>query len=347
MLGKTIKFEGDRFLRQEESLSLLKVVCAKHDDLCHFEKIGESEEGRPIAGIRVGTGAKSVSLISGAHSDEPVGSETLRTLILGLTADRDENSALLKEHSFFIVPHVNPDGEIRNSTWMEEWPDVSAYIRGAFREPPGRDVEFSYPSRRPENRVVSDWLSQHGPFALHVSLHGMGFSDGAMLLIERNWTYRTEHLQSGFIAAAANAGLRMHDHNRKGEKGFFNVGAGFTTTPEGAAMRNYFRSHGKNDVAELFGDSSMEFVKKLGGDPLCLVTELPLFVVNGEAEPGFPKAYLNFKADLPKIRIAVEKGRGIETWSDRYGLSPLPIETAVSLQLRAIELGLETISSLQ
>jgi hypothetical protein len=43
----------------------------------------------------------------------------------------------------------------------------------------------------------------------------------------------------------------------------------------------------------------MEYVRSLGGDPLCLVTEIPLFV-DGD---------------------------------------PVPIETATALQLRALELG--------
>jgi hypothetical protein len=177
-----------------------------------------------------------------------------------------------------------------------------------------------------------------------MSLHGMGFSDGAMLLIERNWTYRTEALQAGFAEAAAAAGLRLHDHNRKGEKGFFYVAPGFTTTPEGAAMRRYFLSHGDPETASRFGDSSMEFVRSLGGDPLCLVTELPLFLIDGPREPMRPTAYLAFKDSLPEIRLALERGESIAPWKERFGLHPLPLETAVRLQRTAIELGIAALA---
>jgi hypothetical protein len=291
----------------------------------------------------MGLGPARVSLMAGAHADEPVGPETLRTLVLGILAAPDAHRRLLDAFTFLVVPHVNPDGEERNRPWMEVWPNPAAYLRGAARELPGRDVEFSYPARRPENAAVSDWLSANGPFGLHMSLHGMGFSDGAMLLIERNWTYRTERLQERFTVAVQSAGLRLHDHNRKGEKGFFYVGPGFTTTPEGAAMRAYFRSRGDDETASLFGDSSMEFVRSLGGDPLCLVTELPLFLVDGPSEPQRPSAYLAFRDELPRLRASLEAGDGMGESTKRYGLRCVPVETAVALQMRALELGLETV----
>jgi hypothetical protein len=232
---------------------------------------------------------------------------------------------------------------------MERWPDAESYIRFAVREKPGRDVEFSWPARRRENRAAADWLHEQvetdGPFHLHASLHGMGYSDGAMLLIERNWTYRTEGLQDGFRQAAARAGLRMHDNNRKGEKGFFRIAPGFTTTPEGAAMRAYFRSRDDAETAALFGDSSMEYVRSLGGDPLCVVTELPLFVVQGEARPEVPVAYLRFKERLPEIRLRLDEGRDVEYLLEPFGLEPLDLGTAIDLQTEALDLAIDTVDA--
>jgi len=342
-LSDTIIFEGSGFGTHGEATQRIEEACQTHSDISSCSILGKSEEGQSIIGVRLGSGKKKVSLIAGAHSDEPVGPETLRAIILQGLEKRDQLEAILSEFTLYVVPHVNPDGELKNRPWMSEWPSVESYIRHAFRELPGRDVEFNYPERRVENQIVSNWWRSEGPFSLHMSLHGMGFSDGAMLLIEKNWAYRTEGIQEEFSVAASSVGLRMHDHNRKGEKGFFHIAPGFTTTPEGSAMRTYFLSHDLPETAALFGDSSMEFVRSLGGDPLCLVTELPLFLVEGDSMPGDPTAYLEFKRELPEIRLKIQGGDDISGAITKFGLNPLPIGQAVFLQLRALELGLETV----
>ena len=310
------------------------------------DHIGVSEEGHEIYGYVFGTGAIRVSLMAGAHADEPVGPETLRRLLVSVAeaGGAERYTKLLSTYTFYVIPHVNPDGEQRNWPWIEKWPDLRAYASMVLRELPGRDVEFSYPERRQENIAISRWLAEAGPFHLHMSLHGMGFSDGAMLLIEKNWSYRTDRLQSGFSEVAKMLGLGLHDHNRKGEKGFFQIAPGFTTTPEGKAMRTYFESHGDPATAMLFGDSSMEYVRSLGGDPLCLVTEMPLFLVRGTASVGSPDAYLEFKSEhLPLLRLPSTESNEVEKIIEQYGLEPLPISEAGRLQLTALDIGLESV----
>ena len=322
----------------------IRAACAAHPDLATFHRLGESEEGRPICGVELGTGPATVSLIAGAHADEPVGPETLRTLLLNGLAQRDELTDLFERVRFVIVPHVNPDGEARNQPWIRRWPDLEAYLQHRVREQPGRDLEFGFPAMRRENRIVADFLRAHAPFALHLSLHGMGFSEGAMLLIERHWTFRTQALRDGFTTAAREAGLAMHDHNRKGEKGFFYVEPGFTTTPEGEAMRAYFRAQDDPEMAGRFHDSSMEFVRGLGGDPLCLVTELPLFVLARQVphEPGVPATYLAFREHLADLQLQA----GTDAFEEAvppFDVAPLPLRTALSLHLRALSLGMEEV----
>ena len=249
-------------------------------------RIGTSEEGRPIEAFVLGDGPKRASLLAGAHADEPIGPITLRRL-----AEAPEGFTL------FVVPDVNPDGAARNRAWFDRWPDLDAYRAHRRREPPGRDVEFGYPAMRPENAAVSAFLAEHGPFDLHMSLHGMGEADGALLLIDKHWIDRTAELRSAYAAALRDAGLPLLDRDRGGEKGFSYIGPGFWTTPESDAMRAHFAED--PETARCFHRNSMEFVRSLGGDPLCLVTEIPLFV------------------------------------DER----PVEIETAVRLQLRALELG--------
>ncbi len=343
----------------------LQARCEARDGRGTWHRLGTSEEGRPLGGLTVGHGPLGVSLVAGHHADEPVGPETLRHLAAYLLSDAA--AGLRRRFRFALVPHANPDGAVRNRPWIAAWPDPAAYLRHVAREPPGRDLEFGFPAMRPENAAVSAFFEEAfsarasgdaaSPLALHASLHGMAFSEGALLLISRAWTYRTEALQEGYAAAARAEGLRLHDHNRRGEKGFFYVGPGVTTTPRGDAMRAFFRAQGDEAMAARFHQSSMEFAQALGrpgtlgGDPLCLVTELPLFVVETpdeavegvERAPGVPAAYLALKARLPALRAAVMAGTPFAEAAAPHVVRPLPLAAAMRMQLRALALALATV----
>ncbi len=308
------------FRSADEVRPLLLAACAAYPRLVRHEVIGQSEAGRPLDGFILGdskrasprrsserSGGGTAILLAGAHADEPVGPETLRALVCELPQRRPD---LLGDWRFVVVPHVNPDGEARNRPCIEKWPDAAACLPGMVREPPGRDIEFGYPDLRPENEAVAGFLARHAPAALHMSLHGMAAAPGALLLIERTWAFRTQPLRDSYAEAVRKERLSLFDKNRKGEKGFFYLEPGFWTTPESTAMQTFFRSHGDEATAAQFKRSSMEYVRSLGGDPLCLVTEVPLFV-RGES----PDAY-----------------------------RPVPLATAMRLQLRALELGLSAVS---
>ena len=325
--------------------SPIEAACAEHSNVATFHELGPSEEGTMLYGAVMGTGPVTVSLIAGNHADEPVGPETLRSLLLNGLARRDDMDSLLRRVQFVIVPHTNPDGEARNRAWMEAWPDLEAYLKEAVRENPGRDMEYGFPDMRPENTHVSAFLREHGPFDLHASLHGMSAGEGAMLLINRPWTFRTQSLRDDFASAAAAKGLPLHDHNRKGEKGFFWIEPGFQTTPRGDAMRTYFRAQDDPAMAERFHDSSMEFVASLGGDPLSLVTELPLFLIRGEEGDGHhPTRYLTLRERLPEIKARLDRGEDVDELLAPFDVRPVPLDAAMHLQFRALELGLRAVA---
>jgi len=261
-------------------------------------RLGASREGRPVLGWRFGGGSFRISLIAGCHADEPVGPELLGRLVTALGRLPAEHPAL-RDQEWWIVPDANPDGSARNAAWIRgigEAVDPVAYVRHVHREPPGDDMEFGFPrdeadaDARPENRALLDWWrTADGPFDLHASLHGMAVAEGPWFLIEASWADRSTALQAACAAAVAELGYRLHDVDRRGEKGFHRIGPGFTTRPDSRAMIRHFTERGDAATAALFRPSSMETVVALGGDPLTLVSEMPLFVIpprRGEGSSG-------------------------------------------------------------
>jgi len=320
----------------------------RNNHLFNRLKIGQSEEGRPIHAFIAGRGDKNIALLGGAHSDEPVGPEMLRLLVKSLAKNKPQARPLLQKYTFIIIPHINPDSAMKNQTWINNWPDLTSYAAHAFREPPGRDLEFGYPEMRPENKAVADFLRQYAPFELYINFHGMAFAEGIMLLIERHWIERTKQLRSDFRAIAESHNLSLHDHDRGGEKGFEYIGPGFTTTPEGRAMQLHFKEKGDIETASKFHLSSMEYIHSLGGDPLCLVTELPLFIVSlnekTNRSPGIPKAYLEFKKQLPELRKHAANNESLQPLLKLFEINSLPLQTAAEIQLSVIKKALKMLS---
>lgn len=356
MISETLSPQSPVFTTHDAARPRIEDACGARSNIARFEVIGRSESGREMYGVVMGRGAKRVSLVAGAHADEPVGPQTLRHFVTTALERRQALGDLFERFTFVVVPHVNPDGEAANWAWIEQWPDPLAYIKHVVREPPGRDIEFGYPAMRVENRAVAAFLERHGPFDLHMSLHGMAVADGAWLLIEKHWIDRTPApglpgLRQKWTEAVHAAGLRLFDWDRKGDKGFIYIGPGFSTTPEGAAMRAHFEAAGDPATAALFHQSSMEYVRSLGGDPLCLVTELPLFVLTRVVEAplpgaGEPRTYFLFKEQLPRLRLMIERGDLMEALRvvEPFGIEPLDLATAMRLQFRALELGLECVN---
>ncbi|HUF07697.1 MAG TPA: M14 family zinc carboxypeptidase [Rhodothermales bacterium] len=340
--GLFVQFGNEAAFQQEVSSRLsatrgAPVTCTE---------IGVAESGHPILGYLIGSGTKKASLIAGSHADEPVGPETLRTFIRTAITTPEKIAGFLERFTFVVIPHVNPDGESENAAWIKRWPSIDAYLKQAVRELPGRDIEFGYPDMRYENEAAAGFLGEHGPFDLHMSLHSMGFSDGALLLVERSWVDRSGSIQEAFKNLAAEYDFRLHDHDRGGEKGFEYIGPGFTTTPEGARMREYFEKRREMTTAAKFKASSMEFVRSLGGDPLCLVPELPLFLIKkipANEPKGDPQTYLKLKAHLPAAQRTANANQSIDWFIERYGLKAIPAADAIRFQLGVIQIGLDAV----
>jgi len=144
-----------KFKTCAEVQPLLEKICQQNSSVSSHLKLGQSEEGRDIDAFVLGNGSTVVSLIAGAHSDEPVGPEMLRTFIFQTLKEKQQFSQLFSEYKFVIIPHINPDGEAKNQAWIKKWPDPVTYLKHVFRELPGRDLEFGFPEMRRENCCFS------------------------------------------------------------------------------------------------------------------------------------------------------------------------------------------------
>lgn len=309
-------------------------------------EIGRSREARPILASRLGRGATRVSILGGCHADEPVGPRLLARLVAALEALAPDDP-LLTELEWWILPHINPDGAARNAGWQRT--DAAAYRLSEYlgrvrRELPGDDIEFGFPrgpaddGARPEPAAAAAWwAAADGPFDVHATLHGMAFAAGPWFLIEPAWVTRAGSLMERCRTRVAELGYRLHDVERRGEKGFRRIARGFATRPDSAAMREHFLARDDPGTAARFRPSSMEHVRSLGGDPLTLVSEMPLFLLPGVGEtlgPPDPAAERwRERIDGWRRRIeAGEEGGVIDAEAAEAGLRAMPAEDQMRLQ---------------
>lgn len=329
------------------------------DDDPRGMSLGASREGRPLIGYRFGRGPLAVSLIAGCHADEPVGPAMLDHLVAFLAGLGDDDP-LLQHISWSVIPHANPDGEARNASWIairatttsgqREGYDLFTYLRSAVREAPVDDVEFGFPRDdddeevRPENRAIADFLRAAAPVSLHVTFHGMAFAAGPWFLIEPGWADRTLMMRDTLRAAVRGLGYRLHDIDRAGDKGFFRIDRGFTTRPDSRAMAAHFTALGDVATAALFRPNSMEFVRSLGGDPLTLVSEMPLFLLPALYFAGPNQVRPTAVAKLGQ-RAAEGHLEELRLLAAEIGVEPMPIVDQMRLQIALLAAGLDAVHS--
>jgi len=306
--------------------------------------IGVSRAGRDLYGVHLGSGERHVSVIAGCHADEPIGPMTAQALPVLLQRSFPE---LLERFTFHIVPQMNPDGAARNRKWFADPLDMAAYLKNTVRELPGDDIEFGFGEGdgvRPECSAAQKFLAPYAPFTAHFSLHGMAFAEGAWCLITPEWAERASTYMDDVAGLCARLEIPLHDVDRKGEKGFTRIREGFTTTPNSGAMKEFFLERDYPEMASRFMPNSMEWVRSLGGDPLCIVTELPLFLVGKRSESLEEPIKAELREDLAKARVLPDQefSAALGDIAKNYALSPLPIETQVRLQAGMILLAILT-----
>lgn len=294
-----------------------------------FVEIGASREGRPMYGYTMGRGEVPVSIIAGSHADEPVGPMTAQALPELFAIHRPD---MLRSHTFSVVPQMNPDGAERNRPWFAPEPDFTTYAAHAVRELPGDDIEFGFgegPDIRPENVAAMDFLRPHAPYGAHFSLHGMGFAEGAWFLFHREWGSRIDPLIQTLTDRCKKKAMPFHDIDRKGDKGFTRICEGFCTTPDSVSMKDFFLRENDPDTAAKFHPSSMEFIRSLGGDPICVVSEMPLFLLTKGHSSLDDPIFLRFRDEM-------KRGVPVEELIQHYGIETVPIALQMHFQFHLI-----------
>jgi len=269
-------------------------------------------------------------------------------------------------YQWWIVPHINPDGAERNRHWHDgDGPvqesdvfDPVRYLSSVVRELPGDDLEFGFlssgedPDARPESRAVFEWWqSAGGPFHLHATLHGIAMTGGPWFLLEPAWLDRLEHVKQCCAEESHRLGYTLHDVEREGEKGFHRVEPGFCTRPSSMAMQEHFLALGDAETASRFRPNSMEAIRSLGGDPLTLVSEMPLFITPGVGEELGPPDPVGevWKERRARWHVALRRAEEdavrsqVATEMRDSGLISMPILDQMRLQWRLISAGLEQV----
>lgn len=270
-------FPANIFMSEDDWESFL----LRNFPLSYYE-IGHSQEGQKLFGIKVGNGSLKASIIAGCSADEPVGPYMVKCFLTWLKQSASGNE-LLRKWTFFIIPQMNPDGALRNKSWTELPLSLKLYLEKSKRDLPSEDLEFGFPSVQsstnihPENIAAAEFLSQQGCFQAHFSLHNLIVGGGAWFLIDKKHSNDSFHLQAKLKGIAEKLNIPLYDIDRKGEKGFVRLSAGFSTTPSTIELRKYYQEHSHPEWAEKIYLSSMDYIESLGGEPLSLVSEIPMF----------------------------------------------------------------------
>ena len=291
----------------------------------------------------MGSGPLTVSITAGCHADEPTGPMTAQMLPRLLQAHAPD---LLERFSFRVAPQMNPDGADRNRPWFSETPNFLTYLAHAHREMPGDDVEFGFsvgPEARPECRAAIPFLWHQAPVAAHFSLHGMAWAEGAWYLLNAPWAKRSLALREQLYAITAAQGMGLHEIDRKGAKGFTRIAEGFATTPSSVAMQAFFVGENDPEMAKKFLPSSMEVAMATGDDPLCMVSELPLFLLGVPPVIDDPVLF-RFRDALNAARAAGDQ-ESLKQLIKTFRVTPVPFETQIRLQFAMMVCALNQVAS--
>mgnify|MGYP006966885631 CR=1 FL=1 len=198
---------------------------------------------------------------------------------------------------------------------------------------------------RPETKAAMALFEGQEPYAAHFSLHGLGFAEGAWCLICKEWAEKAAVYMDSFAALCGKLDFPQHDIDRKGEKGFVRIGKGYTTTPHSEPMKQFFLDKNDPETEAKFKPTSMQFIQSLGGNPLCIVSELPLFHIGVPSPDLDHLTTTEVKNALSEIRARHSPltARHLDSMCEQYDVKPTPIDLQIRLQTGMIVLALQEV----
>ena len=110
-------------------------------------------------------------------------------------------------------------------------------------------------------------------------------------------------------------------------------------------MKEYFVERNDEAMAKRFSPSSMEWVQSLGGDPVCIVSELPLFTIGQRTSDLADPVAARLKSELGEARLLTGEAflKEVKRISQAYALTTTSLELQVRLQIAMIVLALTTL----
>lgn len=322
------------------------LLCPVHDVLAtaltiggvSCQPIGPSAEGRDLFAYATGDPALPlVSIVAGAHPDEPAGPVAALELLRGWAQE-----PLSRRVRLAVVPLIDIDGTVAQDAWLRPWTgavDLARYFEHRLRRPPGEDREFAWPGAPwggtvlPECAAAARFLDAQGPAIAHLSLHGMFAALGPWYLLDRR-ALTDARLWRELRTAAEALDLPLHEFHRYGDKGFRRVGRGFCTTPSGPEMRRHFLRRGEAATAAGFGYGSMDAARarSAGADqPIVAVSEFPLLQL-----PETDPATLRREREAVEAAVAAGEFAAAAQRLLAAGCRPVPLDDQVAGMLTMV-----------
>lgn len=185
--GEPLRLEG--MLDNEQLYARLEGLAARRGGVLDLSVLGRSLEGRPIYRASVGSGPRSLALVTQQHGDEPVGTEAAVALLDRLSGGSPAAAAAREAVTVHVVPRVNPDGFQR---WLTPEPYPGEDPR---RNAAGLDLNREYDpavpvsAEAPEAAAVRDFLLGEAPDLVVDYHHQVSYrtADGELVTMSVLW----------------------------------------------------------------------------------------------------------------------------------------------------------------
>lgn len=274
------------FLTVEEMDRHTLALAQKYPGIVTVFKAGESQSGRPLFCLKIGSGAKNALIFGCPHPNEPIGAMMLEAFSQLLAEDEKLREEL--PYTFYLIKAVDPDGLSRNEGWLKGPFTYYNYARHFYRPAGAKQVEWTFPldyktlhfhTPLPETRALMKIIEETKP-AFLFSLHNSAFG-GVFWYINREIPALISGLQD--IPARHGIPLSLGEPEMPCCQVYQNAVFQFPGMP---MMYDYYAQMTGQDPAAFLnmGSSSIDFANLDGRECFGLVCEMPYFRNNDSAD---------------------------------------------------------------